>query len=179
LTPRQGRIEDSPAGRAALSLVIVTALVAAAIGGLPDSGLRRELARRAAPVLNAAGLDQRWDLFAPDPRRVSIALTARLSFADGTAETWQPPRRDAVFGAYSDYRWRKLAERVLVRGGDAGLARRIALWLARARSEGERRVVQVQVVGGYGVLGPPRRAVTAAYSERTLVTLRLPAAISR
>ncbi|MGH2950625.1 MAG: hypothetical protein ACRDKX_01095, partial [Solirubrobacterales bacterium] len=99
----QERVEACAAGRAGITIVIAVALAAMTIGGLPESGLRRDLAGRAAPVLNAAGLDQRWDLFAPDPRRASLDLAARITHADGSTESWSLPRGDALLGAYSGY----------------------------------------------------------------------------
>jgi hypothetical protein len=163
----QQRIEASAAGRIAISALVVAVLAAIAIGSVPESGLRSGLARHAVPTLNAVGLDQRWDLFAPEPRRSSIDLVAHITLADGNTESWSPPRRDALLGAYSAYRWRKLAERTIVRGGDAALARSLVDWIARERP-GAR---YVQLVARTARLPAPGEGGggAAAYVERTLI----------
>lgn len=165
--------EASAGGRAMISVVITAALAAIVIGSLPESALRRALVTHAGPALDAVGIQQRWDLFAPDPRRVSIDLGAHISYADGRVETWRLPRRGPLLGAYSDYRWRKLAERVIVGGGDEALAQDVARWLARRRSA--RRPRQVQLFARYARLAPPGSAVAVrpGYVQRTLVSLRL------
>jgi len=173
----QQRIEASARGRAAISLLIAAILVGVAICALPDSALRRDLVGRAAPALNAVGLDQRWDLFAPDPRRTSIDLVAHVSLSDGSVERWLVPRRDELAGAYSDYRWRKLAEQAIVRGGDPVLVRRLGAWIARERTEPDRSALQVQLVARFAALAPPGSDAgrALAFTERTLTTLRAPA----
>ena len=176
MTAVQRRIEASARGRATVSAGIVAILVGVTTSALPDSPLRRSLLGPVAPVLNAVGADQRWDLFAPDPRRTSIDLVAYVTLSDGSVSRWYPPRRDALTGAYSDYRWRKLAEAATVRGGDPVLARQLAAWLARTWASGDVEPVHVQVVSRLVPLAPLGRDAgrAPAFIERTLAALALP-----
>jgi len=128
------RLESSGAGRALISLFTLVTLVAVVATNLPGSSyLNKTLSKHTQPYLNAIGLDQNWGVFAPDPRRESIELEARITYPDGATETWRPPERDAVIGTYSDYRWRKLWENVIGDGGNGALSVQLALWVARER----------------------------------------------
>jgi hypothetical protein len=109
-TSAQERLEGLRGGRLLLSLVIALLLACMVIENLPASSLRDAAEPTAARVLAATGVEQQWDIFAPDPRSVSIQLEARVLFRDGSRTTWRPPRGDALTGAYWDYHWGKLAE---------------------------------------------------------------------
>jgi hypothetical protein len=50
------------------------------------------------PYLYGLDLEQNWGVFAPDPRQETVDVLARVSFADGSQQTWQIPRRDPVVG---------------------------------------------------------------------------------
>jgi len=171
----QERIEASAPGRVAISLVIVATLACVAASNLPQSHVRRTLLEGAGPYLNATGLDQDWNLFAPDPRRVSLGLEARVTYADGSVERWRAPQRGALLGAYSGYRWRRLAESTILHGGDEALARRIATWIARERQGGRQRPLYVQLVMRYARLPPPgpQAGRPQRYLERALLELPL------
>src|SRR5919204_146959 len=73
----------------------------------PPGSLKVRILRVGQPYLYATGLDQYWGLFAPEPRRVSIALHAQVKYADGTTQTWRTPVGGALFGEYWDYHWQK------------------------------------------------------------------------
>ena len=111
-TSAQERLAASRAGRGVLSAGIALLVACMVIENLPASSLRAAAEPAAATVLAATGVEQHWDIFAPDPRSVSIALEARVVFRDGTRTTWRPPRGSALVGAYWDYHWGKLAEHV-------------------------------------------------------------------
>ena len=106
----QERIERSPAGRAAISLVLVVVLVVVIVMNGQKSTLRDEVVDATAPVINAIGLDQSWGVFAPNPRNVSLDFFARVRYEDGTTETWRLPHGGPLLGDYWDYRWRKYLE---------------------------------------------------------------------
>src|SRR3989442_9942640 len=80
---------------------------------MPQSKLRREALRVARPYLNATGLDQNWEVFAPEPRRESIALHALVDFTDGSRQTWRIPSSNPVTGSYWQYHWQKWQDWVL------------------------------------------------------------------
>jgi hypothetical protein len=104
------RIERSRAGRVVISVVLVLLLTVVIIMNGQPSTLREEVTELAAPVTNAVGLDQAWGVFAPDPRNMSLDFFARVSYDDGTTETWRLPEGGPLFGDYWDYRWRKYLE---------------------------------------------------------------------
>src|SRR5688500_7276572 len=94
----QRRLETSATGRAFLSGVIGFTLAAMLISNLPASELRRTGMKIFDPYLDATGLHQNWNLFAPDPRRSTLQLEARITFDDGSTTVWHPPTGDPVVG---------------------------------------------------------------------------------
>ncbi len=110
----QERLESRAAGRILISVLIAVSLCAVGITNLPDSPLRRHGLSVALPYLEATGLDQNWSLFAPEPRRTSLRLLARVRYEDGSTAVWTPPAGGDLAGAYWDYRWRKWIENVTV-----------------------------------------------------------------
>jgi len=106
----QQRLETSRAGHVLLSVGIAALLVCMLVQNLPASSLRHAADPSTSPALAAVGLDQQWNMFAPDPRSVSIALEARVAFRDGSTATWRPPKGDALIGQYWDYHWQKYVE---------------------------------------------------------------------
>ena len=102
-------------------------LAAVCVTNLPESELRRQAMKPAGPYLRATGLDQDWRVFAPDPRRTSLALEARVRYDDGSTATWRPPGGGDLAGAYWDYRWRKWLENTIQD------ANRDVLWEPAAR----------------------------------------------
>lgn len=104
------RFEASLVGRALVSVFVVATLLALVVWNMPDSALRRHGLRIARPYVNALGLDQNWAVFAPNPRQETLALEARITYADGSRTTWRTPVGGDLFGAYWDYHWLKWAE---------------------------------------------------------------------
>lgn len=128
----QQRVEQSGPGRAVISVLIAVLLLCVLVTQLPaGSYARKTLSSRTQPMLNMIGLDQNWGVFAPDPRRESLELFARINYPDGGTETWRPPDRNPVIGTYSDYRWRKLIENVIGDDGKGALSQQLAIWVAR------------------------------------------------
>ena len=119
----QERLESSPAGQVLISLAIVATLLTVLVINLPESHVRREASKVTQPYANAIGVDQAWGVFAPDPRREVVGLVARITYADGRTEDWEPPQRGALVGGYSDYHWRKLLELATAGTGQPGAGR--------------------------------------------------------
>lgn len=149
----QARAESTTIGRLVISVLILATLLAVLVTNLPDSGLRRSLSRKTQPYLNAIGLDQNWGVFAPDPRRQVLGLEATITYRDGSSGTWAPPVRNDFIGAYSDYRWQKFMENVVVQGGPGVLTEGTATWVARERRD--RRPIRVALDKRYAELPPP------------------------
>jgi hypothetical protein len=102
----------------------------------------RPTADRAIRVL---GSEQAWGVFSPNPRRISIDLEGRVTFADGSTATWEVPDGPIVGTNLRYYRWRKWLERI--RADDA---RRFweptATWIASLHEGGPSPVERVELV---------------------------------
>lgn len=138
----------------AISLFIAVVLAFVVAENLPRSSLRHDLLVPGQPALNALGLDQRWDVFAPDPRRQVIDLESRVTFSDGTQTTWHLPYRGALIGAYSDYRWRKWLENAIA-DANRPLWGPLALWTARDVSTNLKRPIKVTLIRRFYDVLPP------------------------
>jgi hypothetical protein len=173
----QQRFESTPAGRGMLSVIICVTLVAIIAINLPSSDLRRQLLRPGQPYLNALGLDQNWALFAPDPRRVVVGVSARVTFDDGASRIWTFPHDHALLGSYRDYRWRKWAENLIDPANGEALWKSAALWAAARTHRAGHAVIQVQLLERFHTLAAP--GVTPAsgpHQMRIIYTLRVTAA---
>jgi hypothetical protein len=170
----QEHIEASPLGRTVISGVLIVVLGAMIVSNLPSSNLRSSAMRGARPVLDLTGLHQNWNLFAPNPRRVTLQLEARITFADGTTETWLPPTGDPFVGVYRTFRWRKWASYVVDRSDDSSLWAPTAAWIARIHGRDGMRPVRVQLVRRSYVAPRPGRdgARVPPWREQILFTAR-------
>ena len=149
------RLEGSGTGRAVISALVVVLLASVVFTSLNDSSLKRSLLRHDQALLDLTGLDQRWNLFAPDPRRRSLDVRALIRYAGGGSSTWRLPHGAPVVGVYADHRWRKWMENGARGGAQSPLWRWLAQWLAsRSRSAG-RRPLSVTVIGRSRELRPP------------------------
>ena len=125
------------------------------MASINDSPLRRSLLRHDQALLDLTGLDQRWNLFAPDPRQRSLDLRAVVRFRDGATRVWRLPHRGRLIGVYSDHRWRKWMENGARGGESSPLWPWLARWLARTSRNGGAPPVAVTVIGRWRELRPP------------------------
>jgi hypothetical protein len=117
-------------GRAILSVGLVVVLVSVLVWNLPqDLAVRERLVPVVQPVVNPLGLNQRWELFSPDPSRTSVEVTAEVAYADGSTRTYRFPDGGPFLGALREYRWRKLERRVRL-DSRRDLWGRTAAWIA-------------------------------------------------
>lgn len=60
---------------------------------LPSTSLiHQRLKDKVDPFLDVTGLWQgTWQLFAPEPDKIDVRVTAEISYADGSTRTWQSP----------------------------------------------------------------------------------------
>jgi hypothetical protein len=141
----QERFENSAFGRALISTFLAVTLAGMVVANLPQSKLRRDGLRVGGAYLNATGLDQSWRLFAPEPRRQSLALSARVEYASGGTRTWRLPRGNALIGSYWDYHWQKWLEFVLS-NRHMNLWKPAAEFIARDSDGPGRRPVRVTLI---------------------------------
>jgi hypothetical protein len=92
-------------------------------------------------VAAAAGLEQAWSVFAPEPLQHEVVLEADVGFADGGRAVWRPPRRGPG-AAPIGYRLEMWTLRI-VRDADSELWRPAARWIARRYADGGQRPVSV------------------------------------
>ncbi len=134
-TPRRWR-------RRAVNALIVAWVVALAVWNAPDSPLRRRALPPVRTAVLAAGLEQNWGVFAPDPRKTSRAVEAQLTWSDGTTSRWRPPV-GGWFDAWRDYRWQKVGETVAV--ADRPRLEAMASWIAGRQRRPGATVVSVRL----------------------------------
>ena len=151
------RLESSIAGRVLLSVFLAATVAAMVVWNMPDSKLRREGMRLAEPYVTATGLDQAWDVFAPDPYRYSFRLLARITYADGSTGTWAPPRGGALIGKYWDYRWVKWSEWTLA-GRHPSMCNGTATYIANLEADEGRTPVKIDLVSRTRDNQPPGAA---------------------
>jgi hypothetical protein len=122
---------------------------------LPNSDLRRVVMKPGQPYLNALGLDQAWGVFAPDPRRDSIDVSAFVTYDDGRVAEWNIPRNGALIGSYTDYRWGKWEEFLTQPGVGDSLWLPAAQWAAAREARPGHTIKRVVLVERYRQLFPP------------------------
>lgn len=167
----QERLEASRTGRVLISALVISLVGAVAIWNLPDCAIKRTTIGAVRPVLVAAGLDQFWSVFAPDLRRHTIDITARIDYADGSQETWEfPSAREPVVSPFRSYHWQKLEE--AVSAGKADVVRPFAAWVARTH-ERPRRPVQVTLIRVTQDLAAPGAGPDREPEEEAIFSLRV------
>ncbi|HWH35225.1 MAG TPA: hypothetical protein VNT56_07880 [Acidimicrobiales bacterium] len=141
----QERLEASRAGRWLLSAALAFTVGSVVLWNLPESAIRDLAVPVVEPFVNATGLDQAWNLFAPNPPQRTYEVVARIDYADGSAALWRSPRND---------RWRKWLG--VVR---ADRSRRLwtstAAWIAEHHDAAGRRTQRVELILRQRDLPPP------------------------
>ena len=150
----QARLERTPLGKALISVFLLATLASVIVWNLPDSEVRSKSLRLAQPYIFFTGLDQNWGVFAPDPRRQSLWLKARIRYDDGSTSMWELPTADPVVGHLWDYRWRKWMEYV-TNEQYRSVWQPAAEWLAREHDADGRRPVRVTLIRRFMDLLPP------------------------
>ena len=150
----QERLESTVLGRVAISAFVLATLISLVLWNLPESNLKHTALTVVRPYVTALGIDQNWGVFAPDPRRQSLELVARVNYADGTEEVLELPRGDDFVGAYWDYRWLKWMEWA-TSDAHQDLWDPAARWFARMAAERGRTPTRVTLVRRWRDLLPP------------------------
>lgn len=107
-----GAFERSRVGRLLLSVAIAMMLLAEIGTHLPDGAIARSVGPSSYRWLNLTASEQTWEVFAPNPRSVSLRLETLVTFADGSTERWQMPEGAVIGTNLRYYRWRKWLEYV-------------------------------------------------------------------
>ena len=169
-------LSSTPVGRAVLSTFLLIVLSCVLTANVPDSSLRRALLRVNEPLINGSGLDQRWNVFAPDPRRQILAMEARIRDADGTVRTWRPPDEGPLVGAYWDYHWRKWLESTIADFHRDDLWPQTARWLARRERDRGRDPKTITLTRSWSNLNPPGSSpIRSPWRSLTYYRFKVPA----
>lgn len=170
--PGAGLAAGTRAGRFALSLGLVALLASVLVWNLPqENRLRQDLVPTVRPVVNALGLNQRWELFSPNPSRVSVGVHAVVRFADGSETVYELPDGEPFVGALREYRWRKLERRIRL-DSRRDLWRPTARWIA-GRFDDDPAVVSVTLVRRFSTTPEPGTDDPRVWEESEFYTLDL------
>jgi hypothetical protein len=175
----QERLERSWLGRLAISGFLIFTILAMVVSNLPRSEDETYAKNFFDPYLTATDLRQRWNLFAPDPSKKTLQLSARISYADGSSEIWNFPARGNFLDPYRYYRWRKLARRVNSNTSIAILWQPVALWIGREQADPDRRPVAVALIRRWATTPAPGTDEKVVWQEKNFVTVPIPPTSSR
>jgi hypothetical protein len=175
----QDRFERTVLGRVLISVFVLVTLVTLVTANLPPSRLQDLLLNADHPYLYGVALDQSWAVFAPEPRRETIKVTAQVTFADGSQATWSVPTRNPVVGEYTDYRWLKWAEYV-ISPAYSQLSQPIAVYVARTLASPTRRPQKVSLTNTWHAIEPPDSISDRPFvHHQTFYTTRITEAMLR
>ena len=169
----QQKVESDWVGQSLISGLILFVLAALVFWNLPDSAITRFGVRRVSPVVLALGLDQRWGVFAPNPRSQVWDLRARVEYTDGRVATWSfPALGDPVLSEFRIYHWQKWTE--VARSDDfRALAATTAEWVARTHLR-YGTVSKVSLIRRWYDLRPPGPGpARGPWQEETYYTLNV------
>ena len=173
----QERLESSRGGQILITVFLLVTLAAIVMTNANESKLRGDFVRVGQPYLNALGLDQAWNVFAPDPRREVIDFEARIRYADGSESKWKMPSGNPVIGVYWDYRWRKYMESAIANAERDRLWKPLAAYVAGQVSDGKRRPAEVTLVRRFYAMTPPgERRTPKKWTEYPYYTYKVPQA---
>jgi hypothetical protein len=146
------RFERSFAGEAVISGVVTLVVLIGVVWNLPDSGIKRSMTPTLRPIASAAGLEQSWRMYAPEPISGLEGMQVRVRMADGSERVWSWDRGDRVIGPFAWYHWQKLKEQAIREPGSrAGIAH----WVVRELTTDAERPVRVQMFFRNELLPPP------------------------
>lgn len=146
------KFERSLIGEVLISGLVATALIIAIVWNLPDSAIKHSATTTLEPIAEVAGLDQTWQMYAPDPIRKLEYLDIHVTMADGTDRVWNFHKGDPILGPFSWYHLQKIKEQAIrQRDIRAGLAR----WAVGQVTQPGEHPIRVQMVFRSEDLSPP------------------------
>lgn len=159
------RFEGSSFGEAAISGLVVVILLSGVVWSLPDSEIKRQLTPALQPIASAAGLEQSWRMFAPEPQRRQEFLEVRVTMANGVQRVWTNPRGDRVVGAFAWYHWQKVKENVVQ---DPSSRAGVAHWVVHRLTGRAEHAVGVQMILRTRSLPAPGSSASTVVGEELL-----------
>ncbi len=169
----QEQIESCRPGRALIGAFVAVTVASMVLTSLPAPAAARRMAAVVAPWARITGLTQDWDMFAPDPARRTLYVSARIAYSDGSVTDWRPPDGDRVLGAYRDYRWRRLATFLQDDTYQDNVWPEFARWLADTHAGDGRRPVAVTLVRDWAPTPAPGGGGLVRWYSEPYFTLEL------
>ena len=139
------------------ALILLVLLAEVGVHLPPGSSAQRAVGAEANRVSRLLATEQQWGVFAPDPRRTSLGIEGRVTFADGSTAVWTLPEGARIGANLRYYRWRKWLERVRA-DGYRSIWEPTARWIAEEHSGGPVPVASVTLVRRFHenrLTGPP------------------------
>jgi hypothetical protein len=165
LTTLQQRLEGSLVGQGLISAIASTIVLVGIVWNLPDSAIKSAFTPALTPIASASGVDQRWQMYAPDPVQRLEFVDVHVTMADGTDRVWAMREDHPVIGQFTWYRWQKLKEQVIrqrdIRAG-------IAHWVVRKLTVSSERPVRVQMIFRAQDLPAPGKSGPMAATQEIL-----------
>jgi hypothetical protein len=162
------RLETSAIGEAVISALVCVVVLIGVVWNLPDSEFKRVLTPTLRPIASATGLEQEWQMYAPEPISRLERVEVHVTMADGADRVWTIHRGDLVLGPFAWYHWQKLKEQT-VRKPDSRAG--IAHWVVRELTNPSEHPIRVQMVlrtedlPAPGKDGPRTTNVETIYNE--------------
>jgi hypothetical protein len=136
------RKKQSRLSEVMISVLIGVILVTSILSSIPSSTLKSAVAPVFTPIARAAGLDQHWGMFSPNPPRVFVQLEVHVIMSNSEDRVWRPQDDSSMPGLY----WRKIKEEVIKhKEFRPGLAAWVVRHLTR-RGERPARVMMIATV---------------------------------
>jgi hypothetical protein len=135
-----------------ISVWIALVLLIGVVWNLPDAEIKRRLQPVLQPIASAAGLEQVWQMYAPEPIRRREAVDVVVTMADRSQRTWTYRRGDPVLGPFAWYHWQKLKEQM---AREEAIRASVVHWVVRGLAGPSERAVRVQMLLRTEVLPPP------------------------
>jgi hypothetical protein len=162
---RAHAFESSDLGQALISSLIALILIIGVAWNLPDSKIKQSLVPLLEPVAQAVGLEQVWQMYAPNVIREQEYTDIQVTMADGTVRTWQPPSGDKVIGPFVWYHWQKLKENL---PRDLNMRADTAHWVVRKLTDPGEKPVRVRIILRATPIAPPGQRAPQDMREETL-----------
>jgi hypothetical protein len=159
------RFEGSLVGEALISGLVAVVILVGVVWNLPESEVKRTLTPPLRPIASAAGLQQGWRMYAPEPISGLETVEVRVEMADGSDRlwTWRPGGR--LVGPFAWYHWQKLKEQAIREPQSrAGIAH----WVVRELTTPAERPVRVQMTFRNEHLPPPGKDAPRTVTVETL-----------
>jgi hypothetical protein len=164
------RFERSIAGEALISVFVTVAVLIGVVWNLPNSDIKQSLTPALRPIATATGLQQRWQMYAPEPISSLESIQVRVRMAEGPDRVWAWQQGDRLIGPFSWYHWQKLKEQMVRESaGRAGVAH----WVVRELTTPGEQPVGVQMLFRNEQLPPPGRNAPRTVTVETLYDEKL------